>query len=36
MKRRNFLRNLGFTGGIFALPAVITETNAAAFEKKAK
>ena len=34
MKRRNFLRNLGFTGGVFALPAVLTETNAAAFEKE--
>lgn len=34
MKRRNFLRNLGFTGGIFALPSVISETNAAAFEKE--
>ena len=34
MKRRNFLRNLGFTGGIFALPTVMSESNAATFEKE--
>ena len=34
MKRRNFLRNLGLTGGVFALPSVIAETRAAAFEKQ--
>lgn len=34
MKRRNFLRNLGFTGGIFALPTVMSETSAAIFERE--
>lgn len=34
MKRRNFLRNIGFTGGIFALPSVMAETRNAGFEKE--
>lgn len=32
MKRRSFLRNLGFTGGIFALPSILTNANAAKAE----
>lgn len=32
MKRRNFLRNLGFTGGVFALPTLLTESHAASFD----
>lgn len=32
MKRRSFLRNLGFTGGIFALPSVLTSAHATTVE----
>ena len=33
-EKKKLLRNLGFTGGIFALPTVMSESNAATFEKE--
>ncbi|KAF0240824.1 MAG: hypothetical protein FD183_923, partial [Chitinophagaceae bacterium] len=32
MKRRSFLRNLGFTGGVFAFPSVLTNAHATTVE----
>jgi len=32
MKRRNFLRNIGFAGGVFALPSTMSEAKGATFE----